>query len=302
MTTAEPTNSAAPPVLRGVLLYMAAAMLFACLDALGKYMTRDYHVVQIAWGRYVFHVAFLMILMPRYGVLRPLVSARPVFQLLRGGLLAGVTLLFFTAVSFLPLAEATAIGFVAPLMVTALAALVLKERVGPRRWTAVLLGFTGVLVVIRPGLGAVHWAAFIALAMATCNACYHLATRMLSGVDSAQTTIFYTGIVGAVLLSAAAPFFWTPLDVLGWVQMVTIGMLGGFAHYLFIQAYGCAAPAQLAPYSYIQIVWITILGYMVFGDFPDKWTIIGAAVIVASGLYVFYRESFLRRTRPPAAD
>lgn len=287
--------AAGASTVRGIALFLATVVAFALLDTIAKHMTRDYHVVQIAWGRYVFHVAFLAVLMPRHGVLKPLRSARPWFQVMRAGLLAAMTILFFTGISFLPLAEAAAIGFVAPLFVTALAHFLLKEKVGIRRWTAVCIGFLGVLIVIRPGLGVIHWAAFIILFMAGCNAFYHIATRVLAGVDPPQTTIFYTGIIGALLLSAAAPFFWQPLDWSGWLKLAAMGFLGGLGHYLLIRAYEFAEPSVVAPYTYTQIVWMIALGYLVFGDLPDAWTLTGAAVISASGIYVFYREAALRR-------
>ncbi|HEX6981038.1 MAG TPA: DMT family transporter [Alphaproteobacteria bacterium] len=287
----------ASTVPRGIALYLVALFMFACMDALAKYLTRDYHVVQVAWARYVFHAAFLLMLVPRYGLLRPFRSARPGFQLLRASLLMAVTLLFFTAISFIPLADAAAISFVAPLIVTALAFFVLKEHVGVRRWSAICAGFVGLLIVLRPGAGVMHWAAFIALAMATLNACYHLATRMLAGVDSPQTTIFYTGTIGALGFSALAPFFWTQPDAFGWGAMIVLGVMGGLGHYLLIHAYNAAPASTLAPYSYSGIVWATVLGFVVFGDFPDLWTIVGATIIVASGIYVFYREAHLKRTR-----
>ncbi|HSE77896.1 MAG TPA: DMT family transporter [Alphaproteobacteria bacterium] len=281
--------------VKGIVLFLSTVVAFALLDTIAKHMTRDYHVVQIAWGRYVFHVAFLAVLMPRHGVLKPLRSARPWFQVMRAALLASMTILFFTGISFLPLAEAAAIGFVAPLFVTALAHFLLDEKVGIRRWTAVCVGFLGVLIVIRPGLGVMHWAAFIILFMAGCNAFYHIATRVLAGVDPPQTTIFYTGIIGALLLSAVVPFFWLPLDVAAWLKLIGMGFFGGFGHYLLIRAYEFAEPSVVAPYTYTQIVWMIALGYLVFGDLPDAWTLIGAAVISASGIYVFYREAMLRR-------
>ena len=281
--------------IKGIGLFLSAVLAFSLLDAIAKYLTSDYHVVQIAWGRYVFHVALLVVLMPQHGVLKPLRSARPWFQVMRAALLASMTILFFTGISFLPLAEAAAIGFVAPLFVTALAHFLLKEKVGMRRWTAVCVGFLGVLIVIRPGLGIIHWAAFVILFMAGCNAFYHIATRVLAGVDPPQTTIFYTGIIGAILLSAAAPFFWRPLDWSGWLMLIVMGFLGGLGHYMLIRAYEFAEPSALAPYTYTQIVWMIALGYAVFGNFPDLWTLLGATIISASGVYVFYREATLRR-------
>ncbi len=293
-----PPNHPAPaggPPLAGVAFFLGTLACFSGLDTLAKLMTREFDVVQIAWGRYVFHAAFLAVLMPRHGIVRPLRSTRPWLQFARAALLAFVTFLFFTSIRFLPLAEATSIAFMTPLFVTALAHLVLKEKVGVRRWTAVAIGFVGVLIVIRPGLGVVHWAAFIALAMAFCNAFYHLATRFLAGIDPPHTTIFYTGLVGAFLLSLVVPFVWRTPDLVGWTEMIAIGFLGGLGHYLLIRAYHLAPASLLAPYTYLQIVLITFLGYVVFGDLPDGWTIAGALVIVASGIYVFYREATLRR-------
>jgi drug/metabolite transporter (DMT)-like permease len=287
--------SPATAQFRGIALYLAAILNFSFLDTLAKYMTSEYHVMQIAWGRYAFSAVFLLFLVPRHGLWKPLRSARPWFQVMRALLLAVCSLLFFVAVSFLPLANVTAIGFAAPLILTALAHFFLQEKVGIRRWAAIFVGICGVLVILRPGDGVVHWAAFIALAMAACNAFYQLATRMLAGVDSAQTTIFYTGIVGAVAFSAFVPFFWEPPTLGGWLAMMALGLFGGFGHYLLIQAFALAPASLLAPFSYTAIVWVTITGYLLFGDFPDGWTVVGAAIIIASGIYVFYREAYLRR-------
>jgi drug/metabolite transporter (DMT)-like permease len=280
---------------RGIALFLATIFIFASLDTLPKYMTRDFHVVQIAWGRYVFSSVFLLVLVPRYGLVRPLRSARPWFQIMRAMLLAAVSLMFFTAVSYMPLVNVTAIGFAAPLILTALGHFVLGERVGLRRWLAILVGFTGVLVIIRPGVDVVHWAAIMALAMAASNAVYQLATRMLAGVDSPQTTIFFTNIAGSIGFSFVVPFFWTSPGLFGWLSLATLGFMGGLGHYLLIQAFGHAPVSILAPYAYTAILWVTISGYLVFGQLPDLWTIVGAAIIIASGIYVFYREAYLRR-------
>lgn len=281
--------------LRGIGLFLLAIFIFACLDTLAKYMTRELHVMEIAWGRYVFSSVFLLVLVPRYGLIRPLRSARPWFQVMRALLLAVVSLMFFTAVSYLPLVNVTAIGFAAPLILTALGHFVLGERVGVRRWLAIAVGFAGVLVIIRPGLDIVHWAAFIALAMAASNAVYQLATRMLAGVDSPQTTIFFTNIAGSIGFSLLIPFFWSSPGLTGWIAMAALGFMGGLGHYLLIQAFSHAPVSLLAPYAYTAILWVTMSGYLIFGELPDFWTIIGAAIIIASGIYVFYREAYLRR-------
>jgi drug/metabolite transporter (DMT)-like permease len=290
MTASQPAAH-----LRGIGLFLAAIFIFACLDTLAKYMTGEFNVIQIAWGRYVFSSVFLLVLVPRYGFVRPLRSKRPWFQIMRAGLLAAVSLMFFTAVSYLPLADVTAIGFAAPLILTALAHFVLRERVGLRRWAAILVGFVGVLVVIRPGFGVVHWAAFIALAMAASNAMYQLATRMLAGVDSPQTTIFFTNLAGSIGFSLLIPFFWSPPGLAGWISMAVLGFMGGLGHYFLIQAFGRAPASMLAPFAYTAIIWVTISGYLVFDQLPDLWTMVGAAIIIASGIYVFYREAYLRR-------
>lgn len=286
-----------PPsaVLRGIGLFLATVLIFACLDTLSKYMTDELHVIQIAWGRYLFSSVFLLVLVPRYGAIRPLRSARPWFQIVRAALLAAVSLMFFTAVSYLPLVDVTAIGFLAPLILTGLGHFVLRERVGIRRWMAITVGFVGVLVIIRPGFSAFHWAVLIALAMAASNALYQVATRMLAGVDSAQTTIFFTNLVGTVGFSLLIPFFWTPPGLFGWVSLAALGFLGGLGHYLLIQAFAYAPVSMLAPFSYTAIVWVTISGYLVFHQLPDLWTVIGAAIIIGSGIYVLYREAYLRR-------
>jgi drug/metabolite transporter (DMT)-like permease len=290
MTVAPPTAA-----LRGIGLFLSTIFIFTCLDTLAKYMTGDVHVVQIAWGRYLFSSVFLLVLVPRYGAVRPLRSARPWFQIMRAGLLAAVSLMFFSAISYMPLVNVTAIGFLAPLILTGLGHFVLRERVGIRRWLAIMVGFIGVLVIIRPGFTEFHWAVVIALGMAASNALYQLATRMLAGVDSAQTTIFFTNLVGTVAFSLMIPFFWTPPGLWGWVGLAVLGFMGGLGHYLLIQAFAFAPVSMLAPFAYTAIVWVTISGYLVFNQLPDMWTVIGAAIIIASGIYVFYREAYLRR-------
>ncbi|MFO1126289.1 MAG: DMT family transporter [Methylocystis sp.] len=281
--------------VRGIALFVLATFGFACLDTYVKYMTRDYHPVQIAWGRYVFHLAFVMVLMTRHGGLRMFRSARPWFQIGRAIPLMIATLLFFSALTFMPIADVVATMFVGPLLVTAMAFFVLKEKVGPRRWTAIGAGFVGMLIIIRPGFGVVHWGASILIIAALSSAWYHLATRMIAGIDSAQTTLLYTGLVGTIGFSLLVPFFWRPLDAFGWTQMVFVGVLAGISHYILIHAYTHAPASTLSLYSYSSLFWVTLLGYYFFGEFPDAPTIAGALIIVLSGVYVFYREAYLRR-------
>jgi drug/metabolite transporter (DMT)-like permease len=216
-------------------------------------------------------------------------------QIVRSMLLVGATLTFFFAVRTIPIADASAIGMVAPLLITALAIPLLGEKVGRRRWTAVAVGMVGALVIIRPGFGVFDWAAVLPLGSATCYAFYQITTRILARVDPPATTFFYSGLVGMLVLSVAAPFVWVWPSAGGWAMMVGLGLLGGGGHFLIIHALRRAQASVLAPFGYIQIVWVTALGYLVFDDFPDGFTILGALIVISSGAYIVYRESVVRR-------
>jgi drug/metabolite transporter (DMT)-like permease len=226
-------------------------------------------------------------------------TGRPGLQLVRSMLLLGSTFFFFLAVKFIPLASATAIGFVGPLLVTALSVPLLGETVGPRRWAAVAVGFVGVLVIIRPGpgmfSGTAHWAIALPLLVAVCFALYQISTRILSRTDSWTTTLFYSASVGAVVMSTLVPFHWRTPDLEGWAWMAVLGAIGGFGHSMMIKAFTAAPASSLAPFTYLQIIWSTAVGFLAFGDFPDGWTLLGAAIVAASGLYVLSRERRLRR-------
>ncbi len=290
----SPPGLAAASTIAGIVLFLASGLLFTGLDTIAKYLTRDYSIFQIAWARYTFAIVAMAALVPPAYRRRPLTSAWPALQILRGTLLAGITLMFFLAVSYLPLADVTAVAFATPLIVTALGALVLGEVVGARRWTAVFIGFCGVLIIVRP-TGTVHWAVFVTLIMAAGNAVFQILTRVASRYDSPHTSASYTAIIGAVVLTVAAPFVWKSPDLTGWILHILIGFAGGFGHYALASAYNQAPASTLAPFAYLQLVWITIAGLVVFGDFPDGWTILGAGIVVASGIYVFYREARRRR-------
>ena len=286
---------AAGSTLSGILIFMGASFSFACMDTLAKHLASSVHIVEVTWGRYFFSLLFLGLLFGRGAERRPTASARPLFQIIRSTILLGVTLLFFTGISYLPLVDAVAIGHTTPLIITALASLALGESVGPRRWAAVGIGFVGVLIVMRPGLGVMHWAAFVMLGAAILNALYHLSTRVLAGVDKPETTIVYTGLVGAVVLTVSVPFFWTRPDTWDWIELGACGFFGFLGHYLLAMAYARAPASTLAPYTYIITIWLGLLGYIVFGHIPDIWTVIGCAIIVGSGLYIYHREAQLRR-------
>src|SRR3546814_3050506 len=185
--------------------------------------------------------------------------------------------------------------FLTPILVTALAVPLLGERVGPRRWAGVAIGFLGAMIVIRPGTAAMQLAALLPLLAALFNAFYQLSTRMLSGTDGPMTTLLYSAAVGMVAMTAVQPFVWTAPDPEGWFLMMALGVLGGVSNFALIKAFQTAAASTLAPFNYTSILWATLSGFLVLGELPDHWPLWGAALIIGSGLYIFYRER-VRRT------
>ena len=280
-------SSAQPHTLRGAMLIMTAVAMFVVLDTMSKYLSRFYPVPVIVWARYVFHLLLVVVALgPRLGL--DLVRTRRLrAQLVRGLLLAGASLFFVFAIQQMPLAETSSITFLAPVLVTLMAAFILKEKVEFARWLAVAGGFAGVLIIVRPGSGVFHWASLLPLGSATCFACYQILTRKLANLESPYTSIFYAGLVGSVIMSLALPYVWTaPLSLNHALLFVAIGIIGGASHLILIQAYDCAPASKLAPFSYTQLIWVMLSGYLVFGDFPDHWSLLGIAVIVASGIYI----------------
>ena len=278
----------------GIVFMLASGVLFALLDTGAKYLTADHHVFQVVWGRYFFSMALLPLIVGRVSPMRVARTNHLALQIVRSLLLLAATAFFFTALRFIPLADATAISFVSPLLLTMLAIPLLGETVGRRRWTAVIIGLIGALIVIRPGFGMAGWATLLPLASALAYTFYQIATRKLCAVDPPVTIFLYTGIVGTVVMSAVVPFFWTWPTLGGWLVMIALGLLGGGGHYLVIQAFRRAPASALSPFTFAVILWTTTTGYLVFGDAPDAPTMLGAAVIVASGVYVFYRERVVK--------
>jgi drug/metabolite transporter (DMT)-like permease len=222
-------------------------------------------------------------------------TTRPWLQIGRSVLLLGSTVGNFAALRYLQLDEAIALVFSTPFFVAALSGPILGEWVRWRRWTAIAVGFVGVLVVTRPGSGTFQPAALLSLGAALCYALYSISTRVLARTDSNETTLFYSNIVGALALLPVVPFVWTtPTDPLVIALMVATGALGSFGHYLLIAAHRHAPAAVLSPFIYTEIVLVILLGFLVFGDLPNRWTIVGSAIVVASGLYLIHREAKLR--------
>jgi drug/metabolite transporter (DMT)-like permease len=275
-----------------------AVACFAMLDTTAKYLNLYMSTLQVVWARYTGAFLFPFIVSnpwTRPGLTR---TNRLALQIARSVLLLASTLCNFLALRYLQLAEAIALVFSTPFFVAALSGPVLGEWVHCRRWTAIAVGFLGVLVVTRPGAGSFQPAALLSLTAALCYALYSIATRVLARTDSNETTLFYSNIVGALALLPVVPFVWaTPSDPLVIALMVATGAMGSFGHYLLIAAHRLAPAAVLSPFIYTEIVLVTATGFLVFGDVPNRSTLTGAAIVVASGLYILHRERAVRRTK-----
>lgn len=268
-------------------MVMTAVVFFSVGDLLAKYLTRFYPIPLIVWARFACHLLLVVAMLgPRYGTVL-VRTQRPVIQILRGVLLLAGSLFFIGALKFMPLAEATAIAYLAPLIVTLMSVVFLKETVEPARWIAVFCGFIGVLIIIRPGAGVFTWAALLPVCNAVSFATYQLLTRRLVGVDSPYTSIFYVGLVGTALMSVVVPAAWMPLQSPSHLGLFgAIGILGVLGHLILIKAYDHAPASRLAPFSYSQLIWVAAIGFFAFGDFPDGWSLLGIAILVASGVYI----------------
>ena len=279
-----------------ITLILLTGFVLAGMDATAKYLALEVPIAMVIWGRYFFHtVITFSIYAGKTRSLSFLRTRKPGLQLIRAAALFGATSCMYVAITRMQLGDASAIQFLAPVLVTALSGLLLGEHVGPRRWAAVLFGFIGVLLVARPGSGVLGWAALLPLMTAGLLAVYLLMTRIIRGQDDAATTTFYSTAVGAFVLSALVPFFWQSLSPLQWGLMITMGSAGAIGHFMLIKAFFSAEASMLAPFTYAQVVAAILWGLLIFGDVPSGWTIAGALVVSGSGLYVWYRESRLRK-------
>ncbi|SEQ26255.1 DMT family transporter [Pseudomonas sp. NFPP19] len=286
----SPFNGAEHPI-KGIALICLAVLLFASHDTLSKYLSAFYPIVMVVWARYVVHtLLMLVVFVPRSGFSAVVRTKRPGLQLLRALCLIGTSLLFTTGLRYIPLAEATAVNFLAPLLVTALSVPFLRERVSRAQWLAVLAGFVGVLIVVRPGGALFTPAILLPLGSALCFGFYQLLTRKLSGVDSPTTSNFLTGILNSLIMSALLPFFWSTPTLVHGLFMIGLGTCGMLGHMLLTQAFRHAAPAMLAPFSYGQILFAGLFGYLIFDHTPDQYALVGIAVICLSGLAVAWAQ------------
>jgi drug/metabolite transporter (DMT)-like permease len=280
-TTHANTQRSDHPHARGIALMVAALCVLICLDAMSKFAVQKIPVVAVTWSRYLGHM--LCVFLFAYPMLRSNLwkTGNLPLQLLRGTLLAVMSTFYFLAVKTLPLAHATAILFVTPLLITLWAKLFLHEKVPLTGWLAVGLGFVGVLIVCRPNGGMNTQGALYALAAALVNSGYQILTRKMSGADQPEAQLFFTGLVGASVLTATLPAWWQPmdLDTVHWAAFIVIGGLGALGHWLLVKAYTAAPASALTPWMTLQLALSVVLGWLIFGDVPDQLAILGMVLL-----------------------
>jgi len=278
---------------------MRMVLLFAMLETIAKSLSQTYPVPLIVWFRYVTHFFLMLLLLgPRYGS-RLIKTDNPKAQIIRALLLMGSTLLYFTALSGLPLATAKSISFVSPLLVTIFALWFLKEHVPLGRWIAVVVGLLGVLLVISPS-GKFDWYLGLPLMAAVCYSLYQIMTRRFSTTEHPVTTLFYTGFVGSIVISLVVPMFWVAPQIRDLPLFLFLGFAGAFGHFMLIKAMELEDASFLSPLTYVQLIWVTLLGYFAFDHLPTNVGFVGMAIIVGAGLYVALgaRESSTRHRSP----
>lgn len=284
---------------RAIALLLLCTFGFATMDGLSKLLIVRYPVSEIMFVRYAFFLVLIVALTGPRNVAARLRVARPWYQVLRNGFLVADQVLFVIGLSYLALADAHVLIGTAPLMVAALSVPLLGESVGRRRWTAIFVGFLGVIFVLQPEGDLFRPAAFFPLSAAVLFALYQIMTRVVSRTDGQESTLLYTALVGAVAFGLAAPFGWVMPDARGWLLLSAVTVLGGIAHIALIKALAYAPAAVLQPFFYTTLVWSIALGYLLFDTVPAPITLAGAAAIVGAGLYTLHRERLRsRHTRP----
>ena len=279
-------------VRRGILHALGASIVFAALNALIKWQSERYSIVEIGFFRNLFALVPILCLTAAAGGFSALRTNRPFGHLYRGAMGVASMMLTFAAFSLLPLADATALMFAGPLFLTALSVPMLGEKVGAHRWSAVLIGFFGVLIMTQPSSATLQLGAFAAIASALASALSMVAVRQLSRTENAVSIVFYFTALGAVLTGAALPFgFWTMPSALDAAVLVLIGLGGGIGQYLITLAYRYAPAAVISPFGYSAIIWSTLLGYLIWNHLPTAPILAGATVVIGSGLYILYREA-----------
>ena len=281
--------------MRAIILNLSAWIVLPIMDGFAKFLSTDLPVLQITWARYFFTVFFVLPIMLFFFKKNLVRTKKPKLQFLRGLILLTANICFFYSISVISLAKALTLAFIAPLIVTAFSPFFLNEKVGVKRWTAVIIGFIGSLVVIRPGFLEINLASLSALGTGVLYGFYLIITRKLSSSDNPLLTLLLTGVVGAIIISTIVPFVWVKPSLDQWFIMATIGIFACIGHLLLILSLKYADASKLAPLSYFEIVTNIIIGYYFFNDFPDNWTFLGLFIIVLSGIYISRRESLIKK-------
>lgn len=300
----NPLDASSSPALvlrRGIILMCASVVLFTLSSTMVKGLGNGYPVSQVVFFRCLIAFLPLYFAIRRRGGWQQLQTQRPwahAFRVVVGGF---ALFIGFYALTLMPLADYFAFTYAAPLFATLLSIPVLGEKVGIRRWTAVLIGFAGVLIMLRPGTQSFDYVTLVAIAAAFTYALAIIAVRNLARTESSAATVFYFTLAGLVLSGAVLPFEWRTPTAKEWALLLGIGLASGIGQIVMTDAYRLAPPSVLAPFDYTSMVWALILGYTLFGDFPDWPMLVGAAVVIASGVYIIYRETVRGVERPPIA-
>ena len=280
--------------MKAITFNLLAWIILPIMDGFAKFLSSDLPVLQITWARYFFTVIFTLPIMFFFFKKSLVWTNQPKLQLIRGLILLFANICFFYSISVISLAKALTLAFIAPLIVTAFSPIFLGEKVGFRRWSAVILGFVGSLVVIRPGILEINLASLAALATGVLYGFYLLITRKLSSSDNPLLTLLLTGIVGALIISIIIPFLWVKPSLVQWSMMAAIGIFASIGHFFLILSLKYADASKLAPFSYFEIVTNIAIGYHFFNDFPDNWTFLGLFIIILSGIYISRREAIFK--------
>jgi drug/metabolite transporter (DMT)-like permease len=287
--------------LRGIALLVAATLLFSLSDATAKYLTGALPAIEIAWVRYIVFTLMAAGPLVRGGPAAAR-ARRPALQILRGLGVVGSAVLFIMALAHLPIAEATTVGFASPLLITVLSVPVLGERVGLSGWFAVLAGFLGVVIVARPGTSEFHPAVLLVLASSLCWSSAMLITRRMAATERSSATLLWTAGTGLVVLTVLLPFGFRVPDAASLGLTLLVGLVASSGQWLTILAYRHAAASVLAPLSYLQLIWSSTLGFLIFRSIPDRWTLLGAAIIACSGFYTVHHARQQLRMRQPSVS